>query len=33
MDYKRGYEEESFLKLLEVEPADVEFLADNCTKV
>ena len=33
MDFKRGYEEESFLKQLEVEPKDVEFLAENCTKV
>ena len=33
MDFKRGYEEESFLKRLEVEPKDVEFLAENCTKV
>ena len=33
MAFKRGYEEETFLKKLEVEPKDLEFLADNCTKV
>jgi len=33
MDYYHGYEEESFLRGLQVEPKDVEFLADNCTKV
>ncbi len=33
MDYKKGYEEDSFLLRLEVEPADLEFLAENCTKV
>jgi hypothetical protein len=33
MDFRRGYEEESFLKQLEVAPKDVEFLAENCTKV
>jgi hypothetical protein len=33
MGYQRGYEEESFLKQLQVPPEEVEFLADNCTKV
>ncbi len=33
MEYYHGYEEDSFLKSLRVEPKDVEFLADNCTKV
>jgi len=33
MDFKQGYEEETFLNRLQVAPKDVEFLADNCTKV
>jgi hypothetical protein len=33
MAFRRGYEEETFLKRMEVEPNDLEFLADNCTKV
>ncbi len=33
MDFKQGYEEETFLNRLQVAPQDVEFLADNCTKV
>jgi len=33
MAYKKGYEEDSFLKELEVLPKDVEFLASNCSKV
>jgi hypothetical protein len=33
MGYQKGFEEESFLKKLEVSPKDAEFLADNCSKV
>ncbi|XP_043594582.1 galactosylgalactosylxylosylprotein 3-beta-glucuronosyltransferase P [Bombus pyrosoma] len=34
MPFKAGYEEDGFLKsLAPFEPKDIEFLADNCTKV
>ncbi|XP_076243825.1 glucuronyltransferase P isoform X2 [Calliopsis andreniformis] len=34
MPFKAGYEEDGFLKsLTPFEPKDIEFLADNCTKV
>ncbi|CAK9800129.1 Galactosylgalactosylxylosylprotein 3-beta-glucuronosyltransferase P [Anthophora quadrimaculata] len=34
MPFKAGYEEDGFLKsLVPFEPKDIEFLADNCTKV
>ncbi|XP_076634607.1 glucuronyltransferase P [Colletes latitarsis] len=34
MPFKAGYEEDGFLKsLTPLEPKDIEFLADNCTKV
>ncbi|XP_076168651.1 glucuronyltransferase P [Ptiloglossa arizonensis] len=34
MPFKAGYEEDGFLKsLAPLEPKDIEFLADNCTKV
>lgn len=33
MEYKKGYEEESFLDGIGVPPKEMEFLADNCTKI
>ena len=33
MEFRKGYEEESFLKILNVPPQEIEFMAKNCTKV
>ncbi len=33
MGYRAGYEEDSFLRELNVKPEEFEFLAENCTKV
>ena len=33
MQFKRGYQEETFLKNMNVLPKDIEFLCDNCSKV
>ena len=33
MPFESGLEENGFLKLLQVRPSDLEFLADRCTKV
>ena len=33
MPYAPGLEENGFLKMLNVNPKNIEFLADGCTKV
>ena len=33
MPFKPGLEENEFLKMLQIKPSDLEFLADGCTKV
>ena len=33
MPYEPGLEENGFLKMLNVNPQNIEFLADRCTKV
>ena len=33
MAYKRGFEEETFLKAMDVPPSNFQFLCDHCTKV
>ena len=33
MPYEPGLEENGFLKMLNVDPKNIEFLADGCTKV
>lgn len=33
MPYAPGLEENGFLKMLQIRPSDLEFLADGCTKV
>ena len=33
MQFKRGYQEETFLKNMNILPKDIEFLCDNCSKV
>lgn len=33
MPFKKGFEEEGFLKIMQVPPNRVQFLASNCTKV
>ena len=33
MQYKKGYEEDSFLKMLNLPAREMEFMAGNCTKV
>ena len=33
MKFKRGYEEDSFLKNMNVPPEKLEFLCENCSKV
>ena len=33
MEYKKGYEEDSFLKMLNLPAREMEFMAGNCTKV
>ncbi len=33
MAFKVGYEEETFLQAMNVPPSQVEFLAENCTKI
>ncbi|XP_068248584.1 galactosylgalactosylxylosylprotein 3-beta-glucuronosyltransferase P-like isoform X2 [Palaemon carinicauda] len=33
MPYKAGFEEDGFLRSLQIDPKEVEFLADGCTKI
>ena len=33
MAFKKGYEEETFLQVMNVQPKEVEFLAENCSKI
>lgn len=33
MQFKKGYEEDSFLKMLNLPAREMEFMAENCTKV
>ena len=33
MKFKRGYEEDSFLKNMNIPPEKLEFLCENCSKV
>ena len=33
MAFKKGYEEETFLQVMNVPPKEVEFLAENCSKI
>ncbi|KAK8726238.1 hypothetical protein OTU49_017482, partial [Cherax quadricarinatus] len=33
MPYKAGYEEDGFLRSLKIEPEEIEFKADKCTKI
>ena len=33
MAYKRGFEEETFLKAMDIPPSNFQFLCDHCTKV
>ncbi|KAK7083111.1 hypothetical protein SK128_009234 [Halocaridina rubra] len=33
MPYTAGYEEDGFLRSLQIQPEDYEFLADGCTKI
>ena len=33
MEFRKGYEEESLLKILNVPPQEIEFMSKNCTKV
>ena len=33
MAFRRGFEEEDFLRNINVEPKDFQFPCDNCTKI
>lgn len=33
MQFKKGYEEDSFLKMLNLPAREMEFMAENCSKV